>query len=77
MAKKEEKTEDCCTCGCHGKNSFTSIPAALAGIFLVLSILFMIFARSDIELLVPIIWAFVALGFFALLFNYLSLKHKN
>lgn len=61
---KDVKKDDCCK---NDLGVFVSIPASLAGIFLVLTVLFLIFANSQLGLLVPIVWAFVVLGIVAVL----------
>ncbi len=43
-------------------NSFVGIGASLAGIFLVIVIMFLIFARDQAKYLIDIAWAFVVLG---------------
>jgi ABC-type transport system involved in cytochrome c biogenesis permease subunit len=62
--KKMNEDMDCCR---DGKMPFVAIPSAMAGIFLVITVLFLIFANSQLGLLVPIVWAFVVLGIVALL----------
>jgi len=66
MPKDKKMNEDmeCCR---TDKMPFVAIPAALGGIFLVITLMFLIFANSQLGLLVPIVWAFVVLGIVALL----------
>jgi type IV secretory pathway VirB3-like protein len=52
------------------QDSFIAIPASLAGIYMVIVVLFLLFANNRLDLIVPIAWAFVTLGVFALLFSY-------
>jgi hypothetical protein len=59
----KDMKEDCC----NNKGPFVAIPSAMAGIFLVLAVLFLLFAKTSLGLLVPIVWAFVVLGIVALL----------
>lgn len=47
---------------CCEKNPFVAIPASMAGMFLVVVILFLIFAKESIALLIPLSWAFVVLA---------------
>ena len=58
------------------KSPFLAIPSALGGIFLVIVILFLIFARDQIVFLTGILWGFVVLGIAATFFAYLSGKKK-
>jgi len=50
------------------KSPFIAIPSALGGIFLVIVILFLIFARDQIVFLTGLLWGFVVLGIFATFF---------
>ena len=59
-----------CHCGCRAKNPFLLIPVKIAGIYAIIVALFLLFAKSDAGLLVPIAWAFVVLGIIALFFAY-------
>jgi hypothetical protein len=47
------------------ENHYVSIVAVTLGIFLVLTALFLIFAKEQLGILVPISWAFVVLGIVA------------
>ena len=66
------KDKECC----NDNNPFVAITAVTGGIFLVLAVLFLIFASSRLELLVPIVWAFVILGVMVSLFALLAVKKK-
>jgi len=72
MAKDVKK--DAC---CYGnKNPFVAIPSALTGMFLGLAVLLMIFAKDNLDLLVPIVWAFVVVMVVAMAFAFKALKKK-
>jgi type III secretory pathway component EscT len=71
MAKKEIHHEE------HVNNPFIAIPSSLAGIFLVIVIMFLIFANGSLDILVDLIWGFVALGVVAMAFSYQSTKRKS
>jgi VIT1/CCC1 family predicted Fe2+/Mn2+ transporter len=70
MARNVKKDECCC----NGKCPFMAIPSALAGIFLVLAVLFLLFAKDQLALLIPLVWAFVVLGILAMLFALRAMK---
>lgn len=70
--KKMNEDMDCCR---DGKMPFVAIPSAMAGIFLVLAVLFLIFANSQLGLLVPMVWAFVVLGIVAMFYAYKAMKN--
>jgi hypothetical protein len=55
-------------------NPFVAITAVTGGIFLVIAVVFLIFAKADLALLIPIVWGFVILGVFAEFFAYLAVK---
>jgi hypothetical protein len=57
-------------------NPFIAIPSALIGMFLAVVILFLIFARSSLALLIPLLWGFVTLGIFAEFFALLAVRKK-
>ena len=59
------------------KSPFVAIPSSLAGIFLVVVILFLIFARDSLALLVSLIWGFVVLGIVAMAFANQSMRNKK
>lgn len=61
----------------YEKSPFMSIPIALAGIYLVIVILFLIFAKDQLRYLIGIIWGFVALGAIAIYFLYKSKQKKK
>ena len=60
------------------KNPFIAIPASMGGIYLVVVVLFLIFAQSQLVFLTGLLWGFVVLGVFATFFAYLSGRpHKK
>lgn len=65
MAKEENK-----------KDVFVAIPATLGGIFLVIVVLFLLFANASLGLLIPIVWAFVVLGGLSAFFAERTYKKK-
>ena len=65
MVKKQRK-------GNEDKSPYVAIPSSLAGIFLVIVIMFLIFDNSQLDLLVHLIWGFVVLGVVALWFLHRS-----
>jgi hypothetical protein len=69
--QKMKENIDCC---CSDKSQFTGICASTLGIFLVLAVLFLIFAKDRLDLLVPIVWAFIVLAIVALFFAYKAMK---
>jgi hypothetical protein len=71
MAKDEMK---CCK---NDGGPFVGIGASLCGIFMVIAVLFLIFAKDQLEYLVAIAWGFVILGVFLGLFSYLAIKNKG
>lgn len=71
MAKREIHHEE------YDKNPFIAIPSALAGIFLVIVVLFLIFAKESLGILLGLIWGFVVLGIVAMFFAYQSAKKKK
>jgi hypothetical protein len=71
MAKENEK------CDRENNGPFVGIGASLAGIFMVIAIIFLMFAREQLIYLVSIAWAFVLLGIFLGLFAFLAMKNKN
>jgi hypothetical protein len=72
MAKEDVK---CCKETDNGP--FVGIGASLAGIFMIIAVLFFIFAGNQLIYLVSIAWAFVLLGIFLGLFAFLAIKNKN
>jgi hypothetical protein len=67
MPKKNESKDSDNTMCCKEGNPFVAIPAVLGGIFLVICVLFLLFGREQMGILVPIVWAFVVLGIVAIL----------
>ncbi|MFH0869638.1 MAG: hypothetical protein V1866_01110 [archaeon] len=67
------KDDKCC---CGGGNPFVAIPSALTAMFLGLAVLLMIFAKDSLDLLVPIIWAFVVVMVVAMAFAFKASKKK-
>lgn len=61
---------------CCEKNPFVAIGASLGGIFLVITALFLIFAKELAGILVPIVWGFVVLGAMLGMFAYKAQKKK-
>ncbi len=61
----------------YEENPFMNIPIALAGIYLVIVVLFLIFAKDQLGYLIGIIWGFVALGAIAIYFLYKSKQKKK
>ena len=48
----------------------------MAGIFLVLAVVTLIFAKEYISFLVAVVWAFAVMAFFAMFFAYKASKKK-
>ena len=69
-SKKKPESVQTHKCKSEEKNPFVAIAASLGGIYLAVVMVVLIFAESAAETLVPIAWAFVALGFFSMLFTY-------
>ncbi|MFP4524559.1 MAG: hypothetical protein ACLFO2_04595 [Candidatus Woesearchaeota archaeon] len=74
MTKKENKKPNRQECKCEEKNPFVSIAASLGGIYLAVVAVVLIFAAESAEILESTAWAFVALGFFGMLFAYKATK---
>jgi hypothetical protein len=53
---------------------YIAVPAVLGGMMVGVTVLFLLFASSLMDLLIPIMWAFVVLGIAALFFAYKSKK---
>jgi ABC-type transport system involved in cytochrome c biogenesis permease subunit len=53
------------------------LPCSLAGIFLIIVIMFLIFAKESLKYLSDIMWSFVILGIVALAFFYSFFKKKE
>lgn len=68
MAAKKTPTPD--------NNPFVAITAVTLGIFLTITILFLIFAVNQLILLTYLIWGFVVLGGLATFFAYLAGRKK-
>jgi len=68
MAKKKNASPD--------NNPFVAITAVTLGIFLVVVILFLLFANKQILFLTYLIWGFVVLGGLATFFAYLAGRKK-
>jgi len=79
MAKNKDVEKECCGKECcnNGPGNFVGIAAVLGGILLAMSIMFLIFARDQLQYLVGIAWGFVLLGVFLGLFTLISLKDKK
>lgn len=83
MAKNKENVKDCCSTDCCDTNCcknhgvFVGISAVLGGILMIITVLFLIFAKDNLEYLLGIAWGFVILGVFMGLFALLALKHKK
>lgn len=66
MPGKNEKKE----------NQFVSIIAVTLGIFMIITVLFLILAKEQLGLLVPLSWAFVVLGIVVAAFSARKDKKK-
>jgi hypothetical protein len=53
-------------------SDFVKIAGAVAGIYMIIAVMILIFAKDSIQLLIPIAWAFVIFGIALGLFQYLS-----
>lgn len=71
MKKERKKSQT------NERDVFVTIPTSLAGIFLAIVVLFLIFAKEKLDYLHSFIWGFVTLGIFALFFAYLTFKKKK
>jgi formate hydrogenlyase subunit 3/multisubunit Na+/H+ antiporter MnhD subunit len=60
-----------------GENPFIVIPAVIASIYLVIVIMFLIFAKDQLNYLESIAWAFAAMAIFAVIFAYNTQKKKR
>jgi hypothetical protein len=54
----------------NNRSPMVEIVGATLGIFLVVAVMFILFAKTELGLLVPISWAFIVLGIFAAIFQY-------
>jgi L-asparagine transporter-like permease len=61
----------------HEKSPFIAIPSSLAGIFLVIVIMFLIFAKESLDILIGLVWGFVVLGIVAMAFAHQSMRKKR
>jgi L-asparagine transporter-like permease len=68
MKNKNNKTDD---------SPFIAIPASLAGIFLVIVFMFLIFAKDQLRSLDSIVWAFAVMGIVAIIFAYKTKEKKK
>lgn len=59
---------------CGDKDPFVAITAIVGGISLVMVVLFLIFAKEQVGIMIPIVWAFVVLAFVACIFAYKTRK---
>jgi len=59
------------------KSPFVAIGASLAGILMIIAVLFLIFAKDQLAYLLGIAWGFVILGVFLGFFAFLSMKKKK
>jgi hypothetical protein len=64
-------------CKTENNGPFVGIGASLGGIFMVIAVIFLVFAKDQLFYLVSIAWAFVLLGIFLGLFAFLAIKNKN
>lgn len=71
---EKEMPEVCCEANSGG---LVGIAAILGGIIFLNVMFFLIFARDQLGLLIPITWAVVVLGLILGLLYYLSLKSKK
>ena len=67
------KNKECC----NEKSQFVAIGASMMGILMVIFILFLIFAREQLALMIPITWAFVALGGLLGFFQFMADRKKK
>jgi hypothetical protein len=67
------KSKECCKDG----NPFVAIPSVVLGIFLVVVILWLILAKEQLALLIPLVWGFVVLGIVALAFAHKAMLAKG
>ena len=59
------------------RNPFVEIIGVTLGIFMVITIMFLIFANSVVETLIPISWAFMVVGIIAIVFQYRLLSSEK
>ena len=73
--KNKKRKEEHGGRGCHERDPFVVIPVCLAGIYMLIVLLVLLLdATAAPSLLVPVVWAFVVLGFFALMYAYQTHK---
>ncbi|MFC1691062.1 hypothetical protein ACFL0W_02665 [Nanoarchaeota archaeon] len=72
MAKKD--SEQCCK---HGNEPFIAIPAAMGGIYLVIVVMFLIFAKEMIATVISVVWAFAVMAIVAMFFAYKAQVKKK
>ena len=77
MAKENNLVGKDANVCCKDNGPFVGIGASLGGIFMVIAVIFVVFARDQLMYLVGIAWGFVMLGIFLGLFAYLSIKNRN
>ena len=58
-------------------NPMVKIVSATLGIFMVVAIMFLIFAKDSLYILVPLAWAFVVLGILVAVFQYRLLSEQK
>lgn len=58
------------------ENQYVSIVAVTLGIFMIITILFLILAKDQLGLLIPLSWAFVVLGIVVAVFSTRKDKKK-
>lgn len=58
------------------ENTFVSIVAVTLGIFMIITVLFLILAPSQLGLLIPLSWAFVVLGLVVAIVSAKSARKK-
>ncbi|MBU0979744.1 MAG: hypothetical protein KJ709_02985 [Nanoarchaeota archaeon] len=56
---------------------FVAIPAVVCGVFMVVALFFLIFAKDSLPYLTSIVWAFAVFGIFAEFFVLLASKKKK
>jgi hypothetical protein len=74
MVDETAKTKCCKT---ENNGPFVGIGASISGIFMIIAIIFLMFAKDQLIYLVSIAWAFVLLGIFLGLFAFLAMKNNT
>lgn len=59
------------------RNPMVEVIGVTLGIFMVVTIMFLILAQGSLEILVPISWAFMVLGIIAIVFQYKLLSGQK